>query len=283
VKIWSLSDGKLLKTLQSKPALSWDDGVYNLSFTKDGKFFVSGCGGQMSVFSLPSWNLIGTRPGPHGRQYRMGLLGKGDEAACVVNTGGSVERNVVCLVPLAGGEPTELGKGAPTPCLTGQLTVSHDGKHLLLYDTAKIQVWSLAKRQLLKEAKLPKSITSCPLFSPKDDEFIYLSDEGTVERVAFPSLDVKGSLKGDDGVCGPIALSSDGSLLATGGRDNTVRLQSMPDGKLLRVLKGHPKDMESIVFSPDGKKLISGDSGGTIIIWELEPNGRHWALRDFGW
>lgn len=66
-----------------------------------------------------------------------------------------------------------------------------------------------------------------------------------------------------------MALSPDGSLLATGARDGIVRLWATADGKLVRELKGHAKDVYSAAFHPDGKSLATGDYDGKILHWDV--------------
>lgn len=65
------------------------------------------------------------------------------------------------------------------------------------------------------------------------------------------------------------ALSKDGALIATGARDGVVRLWSTVDGKLVRELKGHGRDVYSAAFHPDGKALATGDYDGKILHWDL--------------
>ena len=55
-------------------------------------------------------------------------------------------------------------------------------------------------------------------------------------------------------------LSGDGALLATGGRDNTVRLWDVETEKLHQTLAGHIAPIQGLAFSPDGTLLVS--SGG---------------------
>jgi metallo-beta-lactamase class B len=90
-----------------------------------------------------------------------------------------------------------------------------------------------------------------------------------------------------------IAYSPDGKLLASGGRDNSVRLFDAESGKELRRLIGHarrsykpPADgqapldtlitatgeggVNSVAFSPDGKTLASGGWDDTVRLWDVE-------------
>ena len=70
----------------------------------------------------------------------------------------------------------------------------------------------------------------------------------------------------------PMALSPDGSTVATGGK--SVKLWDVRTGTLLRELYGHLKRTQSITFSADGKLLVAGGSYGTTNIWDV-AGGRH--------
>jgi WD40 repeat protein len=70
----------------------------------------------------------------------------------------------------------------------------------------------------------------------------------------------------------PIALSPDGSFLATGGK--SIKLWDVRTGKQLRELLGYLKKTQSIAFSADGRLLVSGGSYGTTNAWEV-ATGRH--------
>jgi WD40 repeat protein len=64
-----------------------------------------------------------------------------------------------------------------------------------------------------------------------------------------------------------IAFNPDGSVLASAGGDQTVRLWDVSSGNLLASLTGHEDAVTSIAFSPDGTLLASGGLDGRLLLW----------------
>ena len=79
--------------------------------------------------------------------------------------------------------------------------------------------------------------------------------------------------------CKPYALafSPCGNYFAAGSRwqegENKVaiRLWDITSGENIHTFWGHPTDVLSLNFSPDGTLLASGSYDGTILLWDMKP------------
>ena len=74
-----------------------------------------------------------------------------------------------------------------------------------------------------------------------------------------------------------LAFSPCGRYLASGtwwyeGMEKmAIRLWDVASGENITTLWGHPTDIQSLAFSPDGTLLASGSFDGAIMLWDLTP------------
>ena len=97
----------------------------------------------------------------------------------------------------------------------------------------------------------------------------------TIFSVNTSAQDVAVStLEGHGSAVNSVCFSPDGSLLASGSWDDTIRLWDVRTGKRLRTLTGHLDGVLSVCFSPDGNLLASGSWDDTIRLWDVRTGKR---------
>lgn len=168
-------------------------------------------------------------------------------------------------------------KGPKTNCY--QVEFSPDGKVLAAacVQERKVHLWDTATGRELHAFGGGPGLRSKIAFRPDgkalatadwDDKTVYLWDVATGKEVRrFTSEHRIFSL----------AFSPDGKILAAGGGPENKRFQEpspihlwdVEDGKEVRCLSGHIYTASSLIFSTDGKKLVSSGSGGTMSVWDV--------------
>lgn len=132
-------------------------------------------------------------------------------------------------------------------CSMSSIAVSQDGYYLAgscedgtvrLWDT-RIAWWDLLRRWPTREVR---------------------SFTGHYERIAS------------------IAFSPDGTFLASGSADNTIKLWDVQTGDLIHTFSGHADEVRSVAFRADGRYVVSGSKDKTVKIWDVDTGK---AVRTF--
>lgn len=68
------------------------------------------------------------------------------------------------------------------------------------------------------------------------------------------------------------SISPDKKFLLTGGADRQIRFWNLETGLMEKTLQGHLAGITNIIFTPNGKRLISTDLDGVTKFWDLATN-----------
>lgn len=157
-----------------------------------------------------------------------------------------------------------VGHGGPVM----DIEVSADGAQMLSasFDNS-VGYWSLEADEVRwfeghrAAVKSVTFISDTKAASGGDDFAITLWDlEGAMAPVR---------LEGHKGQVAALAVSPDGSLLASASWDGSVGLWSLPAGENVGMMTGHGAVVNDVAFAPSGVALYSASADGTVRVWDV--------------
>jgi WD40 repeat protein len=149
------------------------------------------------------------------------------------------------------------------------LAFSPDGRLLFIASEAVgvVRLWDLASNRQLAELKHPGGPFAVAL--SRDGGTLFTASRKSLRAWNLRGPEEKLVLFGHDGGVPHVAFSPDGKLLASSGKDHTVRIWNPATGEPLQKLPDLPGQVEAVAFSPDGRKLAAADMAGTLRLWEV--------------
>jgi WD40 repeat protein/DNA-directed RNA polymerase subunit RPC12/RpoP len=96
-----------------------------------------------------------------------------------------------------------------------------------------------------------------------------LKQEKPRERLAV----LERKLKGHENWVNTLAISPDGTWVASASDDETVKLWDLETGECRATLAGHTGEVRSVAITQDGKRILSGSNDHTLRVWDA-ANGK---------
>ncbi|NWF70481.1 MAG: protein kinase [Chloroflexi bacterium] len=104
-------------------------------------------------------------------------------------------------------------------------------------------------------------------------------DDNEVVQWSFETGQIARRYQGHSARVTRIALSPDGTRMATTGEDSSVILWDVATGAVLHRFLGHTAVIYGLDYSPNGTQLLSGSWDGTLRLWDIDSGAQMTRLQ----
>ncbi|HLG17186.1 MAG TPA: WD40 repeat domain-containing protein [Blastocatellia bacterium] len=259
LRVWDASSGR------EQFVTDLDNPGAGLAFSPDGRRLAVAMEYQpiVKVWDLASGKLLHTLSGHHARVLRVAFSPDGARLAT-----GSYD-NTAKVWDLASGR--ELWSVRPKAFAVFGVAFSPDGSRLATVGNGG-EVWDTSSQRSVLTFKTSGLGTNIAFSSDGKRLTIASNETEVVDAVSGKQLiKVSGGEPVSSGITGPIgvALSADGTCLATVLADKTVKVWDASAGDEKMTLYRHGGPVRGIAFSPDGSKLIAVSEDWTVHVHPL--------------
>ena len=240
----------------------------SLAFSSDGRFLANGGGGRASETRIRLWEIATQREVLLTNLYdsasALQFSSDGKTLVSVSNLGDTitwsdVETGEGTMKHLKSGI---LGGFGPDVLDAGVYAIAHDKVAIGRAD-GKIQVWDIATH---KELFTLRGHMNLSLQSP--DKSVRRPPPFGQVQVEKNQVVFRYSEKNQKNRVLVLAFSADGTRLASGSTDKTVRLWDINNRDKWITLQKHTDWINVLAFSPNGKMLASGSVDKTVQLWD---------------
>jgi WD40 repeat protein len=238
--------------------------VHSLAFTPDGAVLVGGAFGWLGNRrdGAGKWNVV------FGKTTPTTALAMLDDHTLAVGIGHRVKKSAGSFElwdldtnrrrPPHFPEPN--GVRAVAACPEARL-VAWATNH------SKVRVWDVLRPE---PVEFPQR-KECPAIalSPDGKQLVAAVDYSAKVYHIQKRLELF-ELKGHKGAVWAVAVSPDGSTIATGSWDQTVKLWDAATGRERATFKWPVGRVYSLAFAPDGLRLAAGGDTGAVVVWDME-------------
>lgn len=266
VRLWDTETGQLVTLFKGHK-----EQVSCLQISADGKQIISGSeDSTLKIWDLETGNCLKTIKTSLNPKTVLNAIAINSEQQFIF-TGSTSVQGTIKRWHWQSGEMLDAVNAAFSGI--NSLAISSNGKKLVSGSGGKtIKIWSLEKG-LQDPLVIPNAHMSDVLsLAIRDRILISGSKDRTIKRWNLETGEEMRSphiLKGHAGSIWDLAISPDGTKIASASGDFTVKLWSMETGKLLETLTGHTGEVRTVAFSSNSEMLASAGDDWEIKLWQL--------------
>ncbi|HKA69804.1 MAG TPA: BTAD domain-containing putative transcriptional regulator [Actinomycetes bacterium] len=134
-------------------------------------------------------------------------------------------------------------------------------------DKSHLAIWAWEPDHIVRTISTP-ALTTQVAFDPSGSRLTAASGATAVWDADNGTM--LATLAGHPGPVTDVAVSPDGTRVATAGDDTTVRLFEADTGRQILILRGHSCGVTGVAFSPDGTELASESNCDGVRVWALD-------------
>lgn len=151
------------------------------------------------------------------------------------------------------------------------VAISPDGTHLVTSsDDWTVRVWDLDTYRLSAEYDVAPGGFLAIDYLPDGHRVVVSDITGTIRILDLDDGSLSAPFQGEKLHEARLSVSPDGRYVAAGSMAvGRISVWDTATGAVVSDLAGHTGDVESVVFTPDGRGLVSGSSDGTVRLWQL--------------
>lgn len=253
IRFWNVTGGQ-------RGVFDNKERVFDARFSVDGKTIISTTANSTIVWDVAKFVRVASTRYPYAPLRDVMLNRDGSLVAGISNSGDGVYI-----------WETKTAKPRGMLPFTRQMRgvrFSVSGQNLIFGGNSGAWIWNLSSDNVL-ELK-PKAYTSYSVVGfMNGDSIAYTSDESSGEQRWSVSSGQELPSVTKQPYGGRKALSADGRLLAIRRRDESIIVLNADTGEPVQSFIGHSDLIRYLLFSPDGKLLVSSANDSTIRLWDV--------------